>query len=99
MKLASTKKPIVKNSRPNKKLAIRKDKFVIPEQFLNTLEEFSNGGFILIIGNEAGEPQAYSHFDGGIQGMGLAKFGKDYFTKLDRQFTETIDEYANEAQE
>lgn len=93
MKSAPSKKPLVKNSRPNKKLAVRRETFVLPQQFLNALQEFSSGGYVLICGNELGDPMIYSHFDGGIQGRGLAKFGKDYFTKIDRMFTETVDDY------
>lgn len=92
-----TSRTIVKNSRPNRKLAVRREKFELPEQFLNSLEEFSKNGYVLIIGNEFGEPEVYSHFDGPIQGMGITKFGKDYFTKVDRQFTQTVDDLAGTA--
>lgn len=93
MKRATSKKPLVKNSKPNTKLAVRQRTFVLPEQFLNSLEEFSSGGYVLIMGNEHGNPMIYSHFDGGIQGRGLTKFAKDYFCKIDRMFTETVDDY------
>lgn len=89
----SQKKVLVKNSKPNKKLAIRKSTFVLPEQFLNSLEEFASGGYVLIIGNEFSDPQVYSHFDGSIQGIGLAKFGKDYFKKVSERFTEQVEDH------
>ncbi len=90
-----TKTPIVKNSRPNKKLAVRKGKFEIPEQFLNSLDEFSSGGYVLIVANEVGDPQVYASFDGDLKAMGLAKFGKDYFNRLNQQFRESVEAHAD----
>lgn len=89
------KSPIVKNSRPNKKLALRKQKFVLPEAFLNSLDEYAEAGYILILGNGIGEPEVHSNFDGTIQAMGLIKFGKDFLSSIDQKYKDRLDNHAD----
>lgn len=85
-----SKKHLVKNSGPNANPKLKP--FELPAAFLNSLNEFSSGGFILIMGNEVGDPQVFSHFDGGLQGIGLVKFGKEFLERLDRDFSNAIDD-------
>ncbi len=89
------KNKIVKNSKPNKKLAVKKDIFVLPPSFLSSLSEFSTGGYVLIIGNEVGEPQVYSHLDDALQGLGMVKFGQVFFNQMDERLTRQIKENAS----
>jgi len=93
MSRAARKKPLVKNSQPNLGLAVRENNFHLPQQFLNALNEFSCGGYVLILGNSLGDPHVYTQFDGGIQGRGLTKFGKDFFCSLDRKLAEEVNAY------
>ncbi len=76
----------VKNSGPQRKLRVpQKSNFVIPPAFLNQLNEFSQGGFILITGSENNEPQVYFRFDGSIQAVGLFNFAASYCSHISEQ--------------
>jgi hypothetical protein len=55
-------------------MANGKPKFDIPESFLERLGEFSNGGFILTIINDDGNPVIYHAYDNAISQLGLQKF-------------------------
>jgi len=57
------------------------------------LSEFTNGGYVLIIADEMGEPQVYSDFDNALVGMGLIKYGQNYFKKGDKIISAKLDLY------
>lgn len=58
--------------------------FQIPESFLNQLNEFCGGGYILIYVNQEGQPQVEAEADSPIVSLGLQKFSKDYFDSVDK---------------
>lgn len=84
------KKFIEKNSKKNKFLPVETPQFRLPEQFLTSLNEFCEGGFVLVIGGKGGDPQIYSHFDNIAYRLGFLKFCADYFDKLDGDNTERL---------
>lgn len=94
MKSAPAKR-IVKNSKPSKKLPIRNHKFEIPQQYLSVLDEFSGGGYCLIILNEFGVPQVYNSFDTPGHALAVTKFCKEYFEEMDSRFSQTIKGHAS----
>ncbi len=55
-----------------------KNKFVVPENFLRQLNEFSGGGFILFIYDENQNPQPYACFDTRAHGLGMMKFVENW---------------------
>ena len=84
------KKSIEKNSKKNKFLPVEAPQFNIPQQFLAGMNEFCEGGYVLIIGGKGGDPQIYSHFDNIAYRLGFIKFCADYFDKLDSDNTERL---------
>lgn len=85
-KITKVKKTLVKNSKPNpnaaKKIAQEK-RFVIPASFFSQLQEFSNGGYCLLLINDLGNPEIYTKFDTSVASLALHKFGLDYFDLMD----------------
>ncbi len=90
LKRKKEKNRIKKNSKKNKFLPVDSTPFRLPQQFLNSLNEFSEGGFVLVIGGKGGDPQIYSNFDNVAYRLGLLKFCADYFDKLDADNTERL---------
>ncbi len=95
VKAPSSKKKIQKNSGPMVKIPVKKDRFVIPESFLTSLDEYSDGGYVLIMSSPHGEPEVYAAFDDSVTGMGLCKFGKQYFKRVGKAFNKTIKHHAD----
>ncbi len=54
-----------------------------PKQFFNQLNEFSSGGWILVMGSEHGDPQIYQKFDNSLGALALNDFCKRYFNLVD----------------
>jgi len=57
--------------------------FKIPDSFFSQLNEFTNGGFLLITINDEGNPSVCSQFDNSIIALGMRKFALDYFKTMD----------------
>ncbi len=93
-KIRPKAKRIFKNSQPNKGLPLKNTQFELPESFLAQLNEYCKNGYVLILGNATGEPEVYADFDGAVPAMGICKFGKDYFKKVDKKFSRIVQEYA-----
>lgn len=71
-----------KNSKPtaNKLFRVPKfKKFSLPEGFLNQLNEFSGGGFVLLLKDDKGDISTYSKFDTSSDALSMIKFGTDWF--------------------
>lgn len=64
--------------------------FIIPEKFLKQLEEFSNGGFIVLTFTKKGNPAAYQYYETKKDQMALEAFLEKFTDKVNRsRFEET----------
>ncbi len=91
------KKTIIKkNSRPNP-LPIDKNTFEIPEGILTQLDEFTEGGFILIAAPAGGgPPDVISHFDSVTTMYGLHGYAKEYFADCSKRMSQMTDDFLGE---
>lgn len=65
------------------------DDFIIPKKFLEQLEEFSNGGFILLTFSSKGNPVAHQAFETQKDKLALEAFLFSYANRVeDKQFEE-----------
>ncbi len=88
-KIPKGSKKIKKNSGPLKMPRIQKN-FHVPEKILESLDECTQGGFILITADENGEPKIYNNFDGAVQALGFITFCREHFDVLDDQIRQGI---------
>lgn len=64
--------------------------FSIPAKFLNQLNEFTNGGFILFTFDESGSPKVYSQFDSDTHALGLFAFLNFYANSMNEIHQNTV---------
>lgn len=88
-------KPLVKNSKPNKKLPVAQT-FQVPESLLAQINECTNGSYLLVVFDANGDPQIHSHADNTLARIGLNKFCADYFGKLDSLTTDSLRAYLDQ---
>lgn len=81
-----------KNSGPKTDVKEKKKEFIIPPSLFSQLNEYSNGGFLLVILNEAGEPELYRKFDSSIHQIGVQKWTLDYLQASDIAQSERLQE-------
>ncbi len=79
-----------KNSRPNPIPLKPEEKFEMPSQVLNMLNECTKGGYILLYVNESGNPDVITECDSEIVALGLQKFGVEYFNTIDNAYKRDI---------
>lgn len=58
--------------------------FIIPQKFIKQLEEFSNGGFILLTFSSEGNPVVHHHYETKKDQLALESSLFTYADKLDR---------------
>ncbi len=68
------------------------DDFIIPEKFIKQLEEFSNGGFILLTFSSEGNPVVHHYYETKKDQLALESSLFTYADKLDRQKFDKSDE-------
>ncbi len=65
-------------------MAEKSDDFIIPDKFIKQLQEFSNGGFILITFSSQGNPVVHHSFDSKKDQLALESAFNTYGNKLER---------------
>jgi len=59
--------------------------FIIPEKFLKQLEEFANGGFILLTFSRNGNPVAHHAYESRKDQLAIEAFLESYSEKISRE--------------
>lgn len=55
-----------------------KEKFVFPERFLNQINEYSNGGFLLINFDAEKNPCVYFNFDDNLSSLAILSYAENW---------------------
>lgn len=79
----------------------KKNKFVFPNAFLTQINEFSNGGFILINFDADKNPSVFFKFDDTLSALALLSHGEDWFAvtksvNLDNMKSSLMRDFDNE---
>lgn len=57
---------------------VNNEKFELPPQFLNMLDEFNGGGYLLFLKDTMGRTTVHSKYDDALHQLGMLCFAKNY---------------------